>query len=77
MMGSFHMTNVLLTCLGKYIYRSGLENIFIENSVSGTCLSQDIYIQGSNYVRSTRAFLMMSDVIQRLKMKAYLAYEMV
>ena len=55
MMGSFHMTKVLLTCVDKYICGSGLENIFIENSVFGTCVTQAT-IQGSDYVRSTRPF---------------------
>ena len=62
MMGSFHMAKVLLTCIGKYICGSHLKNVFIENSVFETCVTQAI-IQGSNYVRSTRAFFMMSDVI--------------
>ena len=70
-MESFHMTKVLLICIDKYICGSGLENVFIENSVFGTCVTQAI-IQEVTMSDQPEHFFTMSDVIQRLEMKAYL-----
>ena len=40
LLGSFHMTKILLACIGKYLTGSGLQNVFIENHVFGVKVTE-------------------------------------
>lgn len=71
MMGSFHMTKVLLACIGKYLSGSGLENTLIENSVFGSKVVESV-LKGSNYIRSLKGIFMLAEVVERLKWKMFL-----
>ena len=72
LLGSFHMTKILLACIGKYLTGSGLENVFIENHVFGVKVTESV-LKGSNYVRSVKGMFMLAEVIERLKWKAFLS----
>lgn len=72
-MGSFHLTKILLACIGKYIDGSGLQNVLIENHVFGTTVPESVLI-GSKYVRSVKGmFMLAAEVVERLKWKAFLS----
>lgn len=71
MLGSFHMTKVLLSCIGKYVKESGVEHIFIETETFGINAVEQV-LNGSNYARSVKGFFMLGEALQRLQLKAFL-----
>ena len=55
-MGSFHMTKVYLSCIGKYLVASGAEEIWLENGIFGVNVTSSV-LKGTNYARSVRVTL--------------------
>ena len=49
-LGSFHLTKVLHACIGKYLTNGGVENMFIENTLFGISVVNQI-LNGTHYAR--------------------------
>lgn len=71
MMGAWHMTKIAMACVGKYLKGSGADAIFIENSVFGPSVTESV-LSGTNYVRSFKGLLLLSEALQRLQIIEFL-----
>ena len=49
-LGGFHLIKVILSCIGKYLKKSGVEHIFIETGLFGVLVTDQV-LQGTNYAR--------------------------
>ena len=62
LMGSFHMSRILLKCQGKYLRGSGPDDALIECSVFGPGVLETV-LNGTHFVRSLTGTLMVEDVV--------------
>jgi len=69
-MGSFHMTKVLLGCIGKYLRGSGAENIWVESGIFGVNVVESV-LSGKNYVRSVKGMQLLGEAMARLQWAAF------
>ena len=60
-------------CIGKYIQGSGLEDAFVETQVFGKKVIEQV-LNGTDYIRSLRAILLLVDSKNRLKWDAFWEY---
>ena len=65
-MGSFHMMNIVLGCLGKYLKGSGAQTIWTESSVFGVNVAENA-MTGHHYKRSLKGMLLLSEALERLR----------
>lgn len=71
MLGSFHLIKVVLSCIGKFLKGSGIENILVETETFGPGTVEQV-LSGSNYARSFKGFCIISEALQRLQIEAFL-----
>ena len=69
-LGSFHMTKILIGCIGKYLRNSGAESIWIENSVFGPNVVQSV-LGGTHYVRAFKGMILLCETMERLQWLAF------
>ena len=62
----FHMAKCVQHCIGKYIRGSGLDDALVETQVFGKKVIEQV-LNGTHYIRSLRAILILVDSINRLK----------
>ena len=65
-LGVFHMAKCVQHCIGKYIRGSGLDDALVETQVFGKKVTEQ-ELNGTHYIRSLRAILILVDSINRLK----------
>ena len=65
-MGSFHMMKIVLACFGKYLNGSGARQIWTETGIFGVNVFESV-IAGTNYVRSLKGMLLLSESMERLR----------
>lgn len=70
MMGSWHLTKIVLQCIGKYLKGSGADLIFSESSVFGPTVTESV-LNGTNYARSMKAYIILSETLRRLQLKEF------
>lgn len=73
-MGNFHIIKVLLSCIGKYLKHSGVESIFIETSLIGVSVTDQV-LSGQNYARSVKGFTFLSEALRRLQLSEFFTNE--
>ncbi|KAJ8665555.1 hypothetical protein QAD02_007217 [Eretmocerus hayati] len=69
-LGIFHMLKVVQKCIGEYLEESVFEHLFVETSTFGERVAEQV-LEGTNYVRSTKGFLLLGEVLQRLQIEAF------
>ena len=69
-LGGFHMAKCEQHCIGKYIRGSDLDDLLVETQVFGKNLIEQV-LNGTHYIRSLRAILLLVDSINRLKWDAF------
>jgi len=70
MLGTFHMSKIVLACVGKYLKGSGVESIFVETSVFGVNVINAV-LNGTNYVRSFKGLLLLGEAMFRLQITEF------
>ena len=71
MLGGFHTAKCFEHCIGKYIQGSGLEQSLKQTRVFGVKVA-DAVLNGTNYTRSLKGILILSNAIEMLKWNAFL-----
>ena len=66
----FHMAKGVQHCIGKYIRGSGLDDALVETQVFRKKVIEQV-LNGTHYIRSLRAILILMDSINRLKWDAF------
>ena len=74
LLGNFHLIKVVLSCIGKYLKHSGTETIFIETSIFGVCVTDQV-LSGTHYARSVKGFNYLSESLRRLQIKEFFTPE--
>ena len=69
-LGGFHMAKCVQHCIGKHIRGSDLDDPLVETQVFGKNLIEQV-LNGTHYIRSLRAILLLVDSINRLKWDAF------
>ena len=69
-LGGFCMAKCVRHCIGKYIQGSVLDDALVEAQVFGKKVIEQI-LNGTHYIRSLRAILILVDFINRLKWEAF------
>ncbi|KAH0540107.1 hypothetical protein KQX54_012921 [Cotesia glomerata] len=69
MLGSFHTIKIALSCVGKYIRSSGLENVFTDTEMYGVGTVKQV-LDGTHYGRSVNGFMLLEEALQRLQLEA-------
>ena len=69
-LGSFHMANIFLGCLRKYLQNNYAESIRIENSVFGPNEVPSV-LGGTHYVRSFKGIILLCETMKRLQWSAF------
>ena len=69
-LGGFLMAKCVQHCIGKYIRGSNLDDPLVETQVFGKNLIEQM-LNGTHYIRSLRAILLLVDSINRLKWDAF------
>ena len=69
-LGPFRILQIYLGCIGKYLYGSGAESIWIENGIFGPNTSQAV-LGGSHYVQSLEGMILLSEAMERLQWSAF------
>ena len=70
MFRGFSHGEMCATLYGKYIRGSGLDDALVETQVFGKKVIEQV-LNGSHYIRSLRAILILVDSINRLKWDAF------
>lgn len=73
-LGNFHLIKVVLSCIGKYLKNSGVDNIFIETGLFGVNVTDQI-LAGTNYARSVKAYSYLCEALQRMQLDEFLTEE--
>ena len=71
MLGTFHMTKVLLRCCGKYLTGSGVDDAMIEGGIFGKKVLVSV-LSGGHYVRSLQGMFVISEAIYLFAWKAFM-----
>ncbi|OXU22397.1 hypothetical protein TSAR_010977, partial [Trichomalopsis sarcophagae] len=74
LLGNFHMIKVVLSCIGKYLKHSGAETIFIEASLFGVSVTDQV-LSGTHYARSVKGFNYLAESLRRLQIKEFFTSE--
>ncbi|KAK7067166.1 hypothetical protein SK128_022373, partial [Halocaridina rubra] len=64
------MAKVVLGCLGKYLEKSGAENILVESCVFGVYVF-DFVLDTKNYSRSLKGMQLLKEVLCQLQWKEF------
>ena len=67
MLGGFHTTKCEEHCIGKYFGGGGIDDILKQTKVFGT----ESIVNGTDYVRSLKAILILSHAFEKLKWQAF------
>ena len=70
-LGGFCMAKCVRHCIGKYIQGSVLDDALVEAQVFRKKVIEQM-LNGTHYIRSLRAILILVDFINRLKWEAFL-----
>lgn len=70
MLGDFHLTKIAMSCIGKYLRESGIQNVLVETEAYGINTSEQV-LNASNYARAVKGFLMLGEALQRLQLEAF------
>lgn len=71
MLGNFHVTKIRTACVGKYLKESEIESVLIETESFGINVIVQV-LNGSDYARSTKGFLLLGEALQRLQFEAFI-----
>lgn len=70
-LGGFHLAKEVMSCFGKYLSGTGIENIFIETETFGPNIVESVLV-GKHYSRGIRGFSMLAEALLRLLLKAFM-----
>lgn len=70
LMGGFHITKNVLQICAKYMKGSGIDHIFIEGESLTPNVTEQI-LNGSHYYRSSEAFFVLGEALQRLQLECF------
>ena len=69
-LGNFHLTKVLLRCVGRFLTGSGVDDALIEAGVFGKKVLVSV-LSGSHYVKSLHGMSVVSEVLSSLAWEAF------
>ena len=67
---SFHLTKVVLGCIGKYLAGGGADTIMVESDVFGPNVVNSV-MNGSHYVRSVKGMFSLYEAMRRLQWESF------
>ena len=70
-LGGFHLEKILITCTGKFLEESGVENVFVENEIFGPGVVKTV-MNGGHYVRGKRGMTLISEALHRLQISQFI-----
>jgi len=69
-LGSFHLLNIYLGCIGQYLRGIGAESIWIENEIFGQNMTQAV-LPGTHCVMFLEGLTLFSESMERLQWSAF------
>ena len=69
-LGNFHLINILLRVIGKYVRGSRADKIWVQNNIFGTNIVQQV-LSGSDYELSMTGMTLLAETMQRLQLSQF------
>lgn len=69
--GGFHLEKVVIGCLGSYLEKSGIKEVFVEQEVFGPGVVNSV-MNGGHYVRGKRGMSLLAESMERLQFQAFM-----
>ena len=70
-LGGFHIEKVIISCIGKFLEESWIENIFIENEIFGPGVVENV-LSGGHYVHGKHGIALISEALHWLQLLQFL-----
>ena len=69
---AFHITKIIINCLGQYLEDSGIVEALVETEVFGPKVVKTV-LKGSHYFRGVRGMGIIAEVLQRIELREFFA----